>query len=572
MINEDVFACQICLEQFYMNEDKFAVSLECGHTICKRCLKDMLKTGRDQCPIDNKTEISLPNEYNYIENYIVRKAVILTRNLNINIKSLTKLYFYYCSKCDKFLSSSSAEVHKVIKHNITSVSSYANIWLDYIYKNILSKKITLMIKEFIVLYFFQSPYISKIKHFNNNERINYVQHKMNFYGETITKDAENEKLFVILTSILSNNNFSENYYLRKGILIGEHYQVIHGYFVTYSGNKDYIMKGLGITNCEGTTYFGLINFSKNPISTGFFLEVGILDDGISYYFGKFTDNQLEYPTYELELGERINSTKDGFEVELINKKEKLKYESFNNNKYFSIENEGNNNIKVKLTSDTINSNSSTQIDIIMEKDNFDIQSIGLTHPNSTNGENDVNNDIIITKRIPQQVQELYLYDSTIGLEKYKFNLIFDKEIDFFIVTNSFSSDNPFYGYYIFPHKENVCAIRFYEIKQIISEIDNFTNSIENIVNLSLTKCNVFYHQFDPLKNFEINKSENYIEFNALKQKISIRSGKTNQIIYSMVNGELKNKHITDLYSEEFMGNINLINMKSRRVKCSCNIF
>ena len=36
--------------------------------------------------------------------------------------------------------------------------------------------------------------------------------------------------------------------------------------------------------------------------------------------------------------------------------------------------------------------------------------------------------------------------------------------------------------------------------------------------------------------------------------------------------ELKNKHITDLYSEEFMGNINLINMKSRRVKCSCNIF
>ena len=156
MINDDVFSCQICLELFYKDEDKFAVALECGHTICKKCLKDILKTGRNQCPIDNQTEISLPNEYNYIENYIIRKAVILTRNLNINFKSLTKLYFYYCSKCDKFLSSSSAEIHKVINHNITTINSYANIWLDYIYQNIASKKITVMIKLFIVLYFFQS--------------------------------------------------------------------------------------------------------------------------------------------------------------------------------------------------------------------------------------------------------------------------------------------------------------------------------------------------------------------------------------------------------------------------------
>ena len=569
MINDDVFSCQICLELFYKDEDKFAVALECGHTICKKCLKDILKTGRNQCPIDNQTEISLPNEYNYIENYIIRKAVILTRNLNINFKSLTKLYFYYCSKCDKFLSSSSAEIHKVINHNITTINSYANIWLDYIYQNIASKKITVMIKLFIVLYFFQSPYITKIQKYNFNERINYNENKFNFYGEKIEKNKENEKLYVILTSILSNNNFSDNYYLKKGILIGENYQVIHGYFMTYSGNKNIIIKGLGITNCEGTTYFGLINFSKNPISTGFFLDVGILDDGITYYFGKFSDNQLEYPSYELEIGEHIIETEEGFEVELINKKNKDKPESFNNNKFFSIQKAGDKNIKVQLSSDTINSNNSTQIDIIMEKDNFDIKSIELTHPNGTNGEN---NDIVITKRIPQQVQELYLYDSKIFLEKYKFYIIFDKEIDYFILTDSFTNDKPFYGYYIFPHKENVCALRFYEIKQIIAEIDNFTESIQNILSLSLKKCNVFYQKFNPLNNFEKSKTENYIEFNALKNCIMTRNGKTNVVISRMPNDELQNMCITDIFSEYFTEKINLINMKSRKIACRCNIF
>ena len=426
-----------------------------------------------------------------------------------------------------------------------------------------------MIKLFIVLYFFQSPYITKIQKYNFNERINYNENKFNFYGEKIEKNKENEKLYVILTSILSNNNFSENYYLKKGILIGENYQVIHGYFMTYSGNKNIIIKGLGITNCEGTTYFGLINFSKNPISTGFFLDVGILDDGITYYFGKFSDNQLEYPSYELEIGEHIIETEEGFEVELINKKNKDKPESFNNNKFFSIQKAGDKNIKVQLSSDTINSNNSTQIDIIMEKDNFDIKSIELTHPNGTNGEN---NDIVITKRIPQQVQELYLYDSKIFLEKYKFYIIFDKEIDYFILTDSFTNDKPFYGYYIFPHKENVCALRFYEIKQIIAEIDNFTESIQNILSLSLKKCNVFYQKFNPLNNFEKSKTENYIEFNALKNCIMTRNGKTNVVISRMPNDELQNMCITDIFSEYFTEKINLINMKSRKIACRCNIF
>ena len=205
----------------------------------------------------------------------------------------------------------------------------------------------------------------------------------------------------------------------------------------------------------------------------------------------------------------------------------------------------------------------------MEKDNFDIKSIELTHPNGTNGEN---NDIVITKRIPQQVQELYLYDSKIFLEKYKFYIIFDKEIDYFILTDSFTNDKPFYGYYIFPHKENVCALRFYEIKQIIAEIDNFTESIQNILSLSLKKCNVFYQKFNPLNNFEKSKTENYIEFNALKNCIMTRNGKTNVVISRIPNDELQNMCITDIFSEYFTEKINLINMKSRKIACRCNIF
>ena len=73
VIYADSFACLVCLEQFYQIEQNVAVVLECGHTICKKCLKDMLKSGIKLCPIDNRTEIKLPNEYNFIENKIIQK-------------------------------------------------------------------------------------------------------------------------------------------------------------------------------------------------------------------------------------------------------------------------------------------------------------------------------------------------------------------------------------------------------------------------------------------------------------------------------------------------------------------
>ena len=99
----DGLSCQICMEQFYQNEQNVAVSLECGHTICKKCLKDMLKRERDKCPIDQMTTIQLPNEYNFIENKIIQRIISLYGNLNIDVKPLTKVYFYYCHKRIYFL-------------------------------------------------------------------------------------------------------------------------------------------------------------------------------------------------------------------------------------------------------------------------------------------------------------------------------------------------------------------------------------------------------------------------------------------------------------------------------------
>ena len=76
-------------------------------------------------------------------------------------------------------------------------------------------------------------------------------------------------------NLLSNNNSDENYSLKKGMLIGENNQVIHGYFVIYSGIEKYIIKALGISNFEGIIFFGIMKFAAITLYSGFFLDIGI---------------------------------------------------------------------------------------------------------------------------------------------------------------------------------------------------------------------------------------------------------------------------------------------------------
>ena len=550
-------SCQICMEQFYENEQNVAVSLECGHTICKKCLKDMLNRKREKCPIDQETTIQLPNEYNFTENKIIQRIISLYGNLNIDVKPLTKVYFYYCNNCDSFLSNSASEVHQVIGHLITSIDNYTYDWFDYIAQNISTHKVTTMIKNFLVLYFFQSPYISKIKKFKIKEQFRCNQNKFNFFGETLIKNEENERLFIILSSILSNNNFTNDYSLKKGLLIGENSQVIYGYFLTYKGEtKKIIMNGFGITNCEGLIYLGIMKFSLNPSATGFSLDVGLLKNGNFFFFGKFLDNNYECPSYEFEYGEQINFKDDLIEVEMKNKKKDIYYESFHKNKYFSIQNINDKN-KITLSKNIFpSSNNSTEIGILMENNNFEINSIELFTPGNTNEE------IIITKRIDKQVNDLFLYDSKIFIEKYNIFLFFLEKG--FVLCQEYSKKNIFEGYLILPNDENVCFFKFNEIKTVISKVNEFLKSIESLMNLSLKQCKVYYQEFDPTNNFERIKIKDYFEIDAKNNLLKIINGKNNKMKKTEINEKIKNFWVKDLlpnYYDTFK--------KNKKKNCCC---
>jgi len=507
VIYADSFSCLVCLEQFYDLEQNVAVVLECGHTICKKCLKNILNSGRKLCPIDNRTEIKLPNANNYIENKIIQKAITLNYNLKINTKSLTKLYFYYCFECNLFLSSYCAEVHKIINHKITSISSYTNEWFDYISENITLRKTTNKIKTYLILYYFQNPNILKLKNFEIKEKFPCNKKKFTFYGETIKIKNENKKLYLILLNLLSNNNSDENYSLKKGMLIGENNQVIHGYFVIYSGIEKYIIKALGISNFEGIIFFGIMKFAAIPLYSGFFLDIGILYNGISYYFGKFLEKKIEYPRYEFEVGEQITFQENYIEVIKKNRKKNEDYpEYFEENKYFKLEDEGINK-KLILTENIIKSKNLNEVEIILNNNNI-IQSINFSSKN---------NNISISKKFPN-IEMLLISDSVIHLQFYNVYLLFMENK--FIFSKDYSYDKPFYGYLIIPNEEQIYEIDSMKIKNVIfKNVDNFFDSIEKILNLNLVQCKIYYQQFIPDNNFERNQSENYYEIDAFNNLI-----------------------------------------------------
>ena len=547
------FSCPICMEQFYECEQNIAVSLECGHTICKKCLKDMLKREKKQCPIDRQTEIQLPNEYNFTENKIIQRIISLYGNLNINVKPLTKIYFYYCSNCDMFLSNTSSEVHQVIGHSVTSVNNYTYIWFDYIAQNISSNQINTMIKSYIVLYFFQSPYISKIKNFNLKEQFECNQNRLNFFGETIIKNEKNEKLYVILCSVLSNNNFTDNYSLKKGLLIGDNSQVIYGYFLIYIGEtKKILMSGLGVTNCEGLIYLGFMRFSFNPSATGLYLDVGLLNNDNSFFFGKFLDSDFEYPSYEFEYGEKIDFKEDLIESQRKNKKnEDYLPEYFSKNKYFSFDKN-----KITLTPNIIPSASATQVDIVMENNNSVIKSIELFTPGNTNEE------IIITNRIDKQVNELYLYDSNIFIEKYNITLFFLDNA--FVLCQNVLKGNNFEGYIIEPDDIDICLFKFYDIKMIISQVDELLNHIEQIMNLKLINCKVFYQEFEPVNNYQRSKKKDYYEIDSKNNIIKILNGKDNKRKKTDIY-----KNLNILFVKDLLPNYYLAFNKFEKKRCCC---
>ena len=575
-LDSDFFSCSICSEIYYSKVGKNAIILNCGHTICKQCLLDMINRGRKTCPSDN--QIINIDENNLIENKIIKITIELLK-IEINIKSLANLYFYYCSTCQQFISSFSSEVHKTINHTIISIDSYSYQWFDYFFQNINEIPISNFIKIFLVLYFFQSPYLTKMVNIKVDESILYNKNKFKFYGETLEKNESNEKLYTILINILSNNNkLSANLSLKKGILMTENYQIIHGYFLKYE-NKNLILKGLGIFSFESFSYFGLIKFSMYPISIGFTLELGILYDSDTFYFGKFSDDSREFPLYELEKGEKIYFENNILKVQKKDKKKKEEYfETFENNKYFLLQKFNNNSYKISLSNNIIKSNFSAKIDILTNINYLNINQIQILIP--INQKNDIET-IIISKRLnKRQSNQIFLYETKIILDKYDMLINFYNDNENILFQNNQSNDK--FGYLVKLDDNSISSIRFINLQDIILDVDFFINRIKQIINYNLTRCEIYFYQIQS-SNLKRIEGSNYMKIDTFENKILCADGLTNILNLEVICKELIYMNITDLFPDFYtckaFDNIP-VNVKekikifliNKKNKCCCSIF
>jgi hypothetical protein len=71
--NGIILECQICFEE-YDNSNKKPLVLECGHSICQKCLQQILSSNRQnlmKCPFDNKQLTrsldQCPTNWSYID-------------------------------------------------------------------------------------------------------------------------------------------------------------------------------------------------------------------------------------------------------------------------------------------------------------------------------------------------------------------------------------------------------------------------------------------------------------------------------------------------------------------------
>ena len=567
-IENGVISCQICVEEFYSKKEKIPIVLNCGHTICKQCLDNNLKKGREKCPIDNQTKIEIVKN-KLIENKIIKKTIELL-SMKIDIKSLSNLNFYYCLNCDEFFSSISIQVHKAINHNINSIDSYSLEWFDYIFQNINinSKIASNMVKMFLILYFFQSPYLLTKQKINVMEKKNYNKNKYLFFGEIIDKNESNDKLYSILMSVLSDNHF-DNSLIKKGILIGENFQLIQGYFLIKE-NKNIISKGLCVFNIENFSFFGIIKFSIYPLSTGFCLDIGILNDNDDYYFGKFKDS-IELPIFELESGEKIYCEDNIIKVEKTNVNEKY-FEYLDKNKYFSIQKAGNDFKKVSFNNINIQSQFNPKIDIIIENNTLDIKSLEITYV----GENNINNNIMISKKnINENPEILFLFQTKILLERYGITFFFNENNDYLIIT---SNDKEECFCYLFSLPQNIISIRFLNLLDLIHDINYFIKSIEDILNCNLTLCHVYYEKMNP---YEFNRiGEIYIKIETFDNKILCGNGKKlikeyqcNEMMNMSIKELLPNFYECDIFKDfKFKKEIKNFLENKKNSTCKCSIF
>ena len=99
---------------------------------------------------------------------------------------------------------------------------------------------------------------------------------------------------------------------------------------------------------------------------------------------------------------------------------------------------------------------------------------------------------------------------------------------------------------------------------IISQVDELLNHIEQIMNLKLINCKVFYQEFEPVNNYQRNKKKDYYEIDSKNNIIKILNGKDNKRKKTDIY-----KNLNILFVKDLLPNYYLAFNKFEKKRCCC---
>ena len=341
-------ACEICYENF--SKDKPAQIMKCGHSICKGCLNNLIKTNQllcSKCRIpkekEEKKDMFNYKDINtnelYWENTIINDLIDLSKMLNIDVDVFLSfpLNFKYCEKCDLFITNYSFYYHQK-QQKEHKLQSFEKKLTNFFRKYNLSKKDNLVDDKnkfmIIFLYFYQSPFLHKIKFFEPSKTILLSNGEYKFYGQFL---SYNENVFFSNIAMKKKEKFAK---WHKGALINRNEGIIiHGYFCFQFQSETNIFLYpiiFGLFSYDKIKFFGFIKINKKNINnevkldiSDFIFECGLLYDQ-NYYFGEFNEyyfndikkeqkkdnDNVNYQTI-IKKGEVIIVKEEGVEIKRI---------------------------------------------------------------------------------------------------------------------------------------------------------------------------------------------------------------------------------------------------------------
>lgn len=586
IIDEDYISCPICLEVYYANENKIPLCLECGHTLCKKCLESLSKNQILECPIDKRRiNFSLSNQMK-VENLIIKDSISIIKSLQINVKPLTKLSMYYCNACDMFISNWTKDIHWAANHEIQSIPQYTYKCFIKIYNNIEGKVITPVLQMYFLAYFYQSDNFKQIKKFKIIQILKINNKRFTFYGENYLMTDKNMHMFKILRCMLTNNEEGfANFTIKKGIIIGINSQIMQGFFLFNWNNPNIVVKGFGVLNYQDISFFGLVSLIPDPDHSGFAFDFGVIKDNFTFLYGIFNHNFNEYPLYSLAYGEEITLTIKGIHV--IRKKFSHESEEEpgepileipSNNQFFMYTN---NHLKFKPAITNITnchilfqynnsqcefSKNLKEISFIMEINNSSIiknlkvklkdyeSSYDYDYNEKSINDwyiilNSVNILISSTKEIKDVKEDKKEYRITNDEDEVSKN-------NSVIISDDFDYDNRknFNGYKISPKGEELKQIlqdiAKFKLKNIIYKGTKFLNLLEELLTFQLIHSKIEYQIFNFYTLSRVNNGD-YLTINCEKGVIKCHyplSLKSNAMFY---NDDIKTMIVLNLLPDFF---------------------